>query len=224
MKTKLPEVTIRLAKSSEDLEKLYRFRYHIYVEEMGRTQRYADHAQRRIEEPFDATGANFIALAGDELVGCLRWNGGRHTDFGEYVDLYDMRCAGPYFPHHCGTTTKLMVSREYRRTGLVVPLCTAGYQHARAQGLMVDFMDCNPHLESQFAQFGYRAYRPRIQHPEYGNVLPMLLVCPDYDHLAELHSPLAPLEAEHPRNPACVRYFAEKVFHQNNQPKHATQH
>ena len=42
MRTKLKDITIRLAESCEDREKLYRFRYAIYVEEMQRPQLYAE--------------------------------------------------------------------------------------------------------------------------------------------------------------------------------------
>ena len=119
MRTKLSRITIRRAESNEDFEQLYRFRYRVYVEEMQRLQRYADHERKHIEEPLDATAANFIAVADGDVVGCLRWNSGQDTDFGEYVELYDMRRAGSYFPHQCGTTTKVMVAPAYRRTALV---------------------------------------------------------------------------------------------------------
>ena len=87
MRAKLKDLIIRRAETAADLEKLYRFRYAVYVEEMGRPQRYADHGRKRIEEPLDAPAANFIALKDEEVVGCVRWNGGQDTDFGEYVDL-----------------------------------------------------------------------------------------------------------------------------------------
>lgn len=212
MRTKLKDILIRRAETAADLEQLYRFRYAVYVEEMHRPQRYADHGRKRIEEPLDATAANFIALKDDEVIGCLRWNGGQDTDFGEYVELYDMRRAGPYFPERCGITTKLMVAAAYRRSALPVLLCRAGYSHARQQGLLADFMDCNPHLEAQFAAFGYRPYRSRVQHPEYGHVLPMVLVCTDLDHLRRVRSPLVDIEASHPRQPDVVRWFHENLF------------
>ena len=212
MKTKLRHIAIYRAESPEQRERLFRFRYQVYVEEMGRSQRYADQERKRIEEPFDATAANFIAVAGDEIVGCIRWNSGLDTDFAEYVDLYDMRRAGPYFPHHCGTTTKLMVAPAYRRTALVVLLCRALYAYGRSRGVLADFMDCNSHLEGQFARFGYRPYRSRVTHTEYGNVLPMLLVCTDLDHLAAVRSPLAIIESHHPRRPDVTAYFHNRFF------------
>jgi hypothetical protein len=204
MRIKLRDVVIRRAESSTDLEALYRFRYAIYVEEMGRPQRYADHVRRCIEEPLDATAANFIAIKDDAIVGCVRWNSGQNTDFGEYIALYEMHRAGACFPKQCGITTKLMVDAAHRRSVLPVLLCRAGYTYARHQGLLVDFMDCNSHLEEQFAQFGYRSYRDRIEHPEYGDVLPMVLLCPDLEHLQRVRSPLTDIEAACPRAPDTV--------------------
>ena len=41
------------ATSPEDRERVYRFRYQLYVEEMGRTQQYADDTAQTICEPLD---------------------------------------------------------------------------------------------------------------------------------------------------------------------------
>jgi hypothetical protein len=102
-----------------------------------------------------------------------------------------------------------------------VRICQAGYAHARRHGLIADFMDCNPHLEEQFARFGYRSYRSRIEHPEYGDVLPMVLVCPDLEHLVRVKSPLAAIEADHPRHEAAVEFFATNVLTPANHSQYA---
>ncbi len=44
---------VGLAESAEEKEAVYRFRYSVYVEEMGRYQQSADHAGRRLVEPED---------------------------------------------------------------------------------------------------------------------------------------------------------------------------
>ncbi len=208
----MSQLTVRLAETAEDREKLFRFRYEIYVEEMGRVQKYADHERRRIEEPFDATGANFVAFTGDKVIGCLRWNSGLDTDFAEYVELYAMERAGRYFPGRCGTTTKFMVAPQWRVSSLPLRLCLAGYAHARRRGMLCDFMDCNPHLEAQFHRFGYRAYRGRIQHPEYGDVLPMMMISADLEHHQRCDSPLLPLERTCPRDDEAVAYLRDRFF------------
>jgi hypothetical protein len=43
------------AQSEQDREELFRFRYGVYVEEMGRYRRTADHRARRLLEPEDAS-------------------------------------------------------------------------------------------------------------------------------------------------------------------------
>jgi hypothetical protein len=219
MRTKLQDIIIRPAETTADLEQLYRFRYTVYVEEMQRPQRYADHVHKRIEEPLDATAVNWIALKGDVIVGCVRWNCGLDTDFGEYVELYGMRCAGPYFPNQCSITTKLMTARPYRRSSLGIDLCIEAFAHALTQGVVCDFIDCNPHLERFFARFGYRNYCGRINHPEYGDVLPMVCLLIDHEHRAELDSPFGGAADVNAHQPDVVRWFHEHVFsaHQANE-------
>jgi len=46
---------IRPVASSAEFAEVCRFRYQIYVEEMQRKQRYADHNKRIIEDPLDLT-------------------------------------------------------------------------------------------------------------------------------------------------------------------------
>ncbi len=216
--SQLSEVEIRLATSDRDLEKLFRFRYDIYVEEMGRTQKYADHDRRMIVEPFDSTGRNFIALHRGKIVGCIRSNLGIDTDFGDYVDLYQMQRVGPYFPRFCNVNTKLMVAPEWRRSGLMIRVASTAYEYVRRQGMVCDFIDCNPPLEKQFYRFGYRDYCGRINHPEYGDVLPMLLLGVDLAHLESCRSPLAEIERTLERDDNCVRHFRDEVFNESLSP------
>ena len=52
---------IHLAESEDEKQAVYRFRYDVYVEEMGRYGAAADHANRRHVEPEDATARVFYA-------------------------------------------------------------------------------------------------------------------------------------------------------------------
>lgn len=202
-------LTIRQAITEPDRQRVFRFRYEIYVEEMGRQQTYADHVARTIEEPFDTTGHLF--LAEDEagrIVGTLRTNFGRDTDFDYYHALYGMDCVGRYAPDRVSITTKLMIRLEFRGGTLAFRLCTACYRHNILQGILFDFIDCNPHLEDHFQRLGYRRYRSRIQHPEYGYVLPLVLPVTDLGHLESIGSPWARLCRE-----LCPHHAANHLLH-----------
>lgn len=189
---------VRLAETDADRARVFRFRYEIYVEEMGRVQQYADHANRTITEPFDETGHIFLAEDGDgNVVGTVRTNFGRDTDYGAYREFYGMEALEGVSLRHISVTTKLMVASDCRGGTLGYRLATALYKFGLSEGILFDFIDCNPHLEDTFLRLGFRHYRSRIQHPEYGEVLPLILPLTDLDHLESVGSPWASICREH---------------------------
>jgi GNAT superfamily N-acetyltransferase len=183
-------IVIRCAVSDADRERIFRFRYEIYVEEMQRRQTHADHVARTVIEPFDETGHLFLALEGERIVGTARTNFGRETDLGYYRELYGMECVGQAFPGAVSVSTKLMVSPAHRRGTLGYRLVAHLFRFGCERGIEFDFIDCNPHLEEVYEKFGYRRYRGRIQHEEYGDVLPLLLCTRDLAHFTAIRSPL----------------------------------
>jgi pyrroloquinoline quinone (PQQ) biosynthesis protein C len=183
---------IRTATSHADRERIYRFRYQVYVEEMRRLQKYADHTARRIEEPFDLTGHLLIAESGPDVVGTLRTNRASLTSFGYYIDLFQLHSLGAAWPNHVTLTTKLMVAPSHRCGRLAIRLAREMYRFGREHGVRVDIIDCNAHLRGFFARLGYRPYMGTAIHPEYGEVLPMRLDLEDIAYLRSLQSPLAP--------------------------------
>src|SRR6266852_6272215 len=65
-------VEVFRAQSEEDREELFRFRYSVYVEEMGRYRRAADHRGRRLVEPEDAHSVLYGAREDGRVVGTTR--------------------------------------------------------------------------------------------------------------------------------------------------------
>lgn len=181
-------LNIRLAESAKDRESVFRLRYEIYVEEMGRRQECADHLRRRIEEPLDATGHLFVADDDGAVVATARTNFRRDGPL-ECEHLYDLDRFEPFL----GTismTTKLMVAPTHRRGGVAALVAMHAYQFVRQRGIQIDFIDTSPHLVRLYQQLGYRLYKDNIQHPEYGTVIPMVLLTDDIDHLERVRSPL----------------------------------
>lgn len=184
-------IEIRMVETREDRERVFRFRYEIYVEEMGRVQKYADPTRRRIEEPFDATAHLMIAERGGVTVGTLRTNFAGETDLGYYVRLFELDSVGNAFPSKVSLTTKLMVRRELRSGTLAVRMACAVYRFGLENGIRHDFIDCNPHLERFFQRLGFRPYMGKAEHPEYGPVLPLRLDLTDFEYLRQIGSPFS---------------------------------
>ncbi|HMV65494.1 MAG TPA: hypothetical protein PKA64_01495 [Myxococcota bacterium] len=183
-------VDIREAVTGDEREAIFRLRYAIYVEEMGRRQRYADAARRRVEEPLDDGGVLFGAWdEGGELVGTLRVNS---RPFGEYHAMYDLDRVG-HVLDRCIIATKLMILPRLRHdTRVGFELMAAGYRRVLAEGAWFAFIDCNAHLVRTFSALGFRRYAPPVDHPEYGLVDVMVLGITDVDWMRRVGSPLLP--------------------------------
>lgn len=181
---------IRVASSADEREAIYRLRYDIYIEEMGRKQRHADPVRRRIEEPLDERGVLLGAWDEDgSLVGTVRNNYG---DCGPYHSFYQMERAG-HLLDRAFISTKLMIRPQLRhRTRTVVDLAAAGYRDAVQRGMLFCFIDCNPHLLSMFRSLGFREYCGPVDHPEYGQVEPMVLGLTDRMWMERAGSPFLP--------------------------------
>jgi hypothetical protein len=110
-------------------------------------------------------------------------------------------------------STKFMVAATHRKGSLGVRLATHVYQFGLERGIFFDFIDCNSHLEPVFFGLGYRRYRGRIQHPEYGDVLPLVLPVTDLVHLEAAGSPWARICREHSPLHAANHHLRQTVQH-----------
>jgi GNAT superfamily N-acetyltransferase len=185
----MPEFTLKPATSAEHRTAVFRLRYDVYVKEMGRTQRYADHSRSQVEEPMDTAGHVVAAFAGADVVGTVRSNLLRLTSStGLYEDLYDFAALQPPVRAYTSLTTKLVVHRDFRNTSLASQLARAAYRYGLENGVEEDFIDCNAHLVHFFLRLGYTEIKP-ITHPEYGVVVLLRLRLRDRAQLSTVRSP-----------------------------------
>lgn len=175
--------------SEEKKQEVYQFRYSIYVEEMNRKQRYADHKMKTIRDPLDSFGHLFVALDKDQnITGTVRMNFCREGDVGEYGEFYRLNSLPSSDYTDTSITTRLMVAPAYRSKSLAVRLSIAGYNFAVENGLKEDFIDCNAPLDKFFERLGY-VHKHRCAHPEYGDVHVMKITLNDTDYLKKVKSP-----------------------------------
>lgn len=184
--------SIRVVTDPADLEKIYRFRYQVYVEEMHRFQKDADHVRRRITDALDIGGINIAAFEGDEVVGVVRANESRNSRLGPYERFFQLdRMAPGQHPDHTSIVTRLMIAPHLRRSTLAVRLCIECYTLGLEEGIKWCFIDCNDHLVDFFQGMGFRPYIGKVVHEEYGEVTPMRLRLQDLKHLDAVRSPFA---------------------------------
>jgi hypothetical protein len=78
---------IHSAETEDEKRAIYRFRYDVYVEEMGRYASVADHENRLLVEPEDETGRIFYAAQDGEVVGTSRLSWGGDAPFSDRGDV-----------------------------------------------------------------------------------------------------------------------------------------
>ena len=174
---------LEVVTAEDALDALYFFRYRIYVEEMGRPQKHADHAGRRIRDPLDDCGYNIVAWnAAGDIAGCVRVNLARHGGLEYYSDLLGLKAVGAEHPTATSVCTRLMVLPEHRRSTLATRLSCAAFDLALDHGVVWNFLDCNDHLVGFFSRMGYVRTHTAV-HEEYGRVNAMRLNLRDLCHL-----------------------------------------
>ena len=65
-------LTVTEARSEADREKIFEFRYRVYLDELHLSPPTADHARKRLWDPLDDVSVSHALLDDGEVVGSLR--------------------------------------------------------------------------------------------------------------------------------------------------------
>ncbi len=167
MKTVEHPMSVRMVKSPQERTRVFRSRYEIYVEEMGRKNKYANHESRLIEDPLDRSGLLWIATMNNEIAGSLRANIGFANDLGIYKDLYGLDSpAGNSSP--VAVLSNFVIHRAHRNLRVAMALVRTAYAEGLRAGVQFAFLDCQPTMVRFYLWMGCEVHRPVVVHPEYG--------------------------------------------------------
>ena len=175
-------------------EAVYRFRYDIYVEEMGRYRDVADHEGRRLVEPDDELAKLKLIQYEGRVIGTARlsWGAVPGALNERIVEQYDLQAFLDAVPHeHLAVGERLMFPPEYRGGPLLFKFISESIVEFRKMGIQLFFGDCEPHLLNPYQSLGYRPYtRRHVNKPETGYLIPIMFVAGDLDYLKSIESPL----------------------------------
>jgi hypothetical protein len=207
---------IAIAETEDVKRAVYRFRYDVYVEEMGRYRTTADHAQRMLVEPCDAHSRIFYATENGAVVatGRLTWGGDAPLPR-RMIEQYSLAPFLAELPADViAVAERGMVTPRLRGSDLFLQLLGALLRFANDHRIQLIFGDCEPHLLNLYLGLGYRTYsKKNVNSAEAGYLVPIVYVPEDIAYLRYLGSPL--LEylrdfGDEARVPACIeRIMAE---------------
>ena len=192
---------ILLAVSEAERQEVYRFRYAVYVEEMGKSPPDANHERRVLMDRFDATASLYLLRDGEgALVGTLRIN-----HLAALESAQEALRPIPLEPlleqaslKNLSYTSRLMLRADWRGGSSLALLCNRIFADSLEEGIRFDLCHAHPGLIELYEQLGYRRFCAGITLPGVGYQVPMLLALRDRAHLRRCRSPLM-------RNPALAR-------------------
>lgn len=188
----IPEIGPAL--SASDLADIYRFKYEIYVDEMGRYQSIADHLNRSLKEADDDRSHIYQARIDGELVGTMRFTWGGDGEFSErHIGQYDLEPFLDRVPRdQIVIGERFMIDPTYRGTDLLFRMFCAYMAFVNERRIQFVFGDCEAHLLNTYQSLGFRTYtRRNVNSPDTGYLIPLVIVSEDLGYMRKIGSPLA---------------------------------
>jgi hypothetical protein len=180
-------IEVYRAVSEQDREDVYRFRYSVYVEELGRYRGMADHGGHRLVEPEDAHSVVYAARMDGRVVATGRMTFGGDGFSERQIEQYSLAPFLADVPARLMCIgERLMIAPELRGSTVNAELRVLMGEDGDARGTRLVFGDCEPHLLSLNLSMGCRPYAERnINSDEAGYLIPVLSVVGGSDELAE---------------------------------------
>jgi len=203
-------VTVHTARTDAERERVYAFRYQVYVGELGLSPPAADHAKKRLWDPLDDVGVSHFLLDDGEVVGSLRMVFlGDVPDPAPLVEKFRMEPAIAAMGRGAICTTSRFILHPRLRMSLAIHrLMEHAYQDAGARNIRLNYGDCSPHLLPFYERLGYRRYTDTYNDTAYGFKILILMLGRDQQRFAQVRSPLAYAAARFPDDPEARAWFA----------------
>ncbi len=199
------------AETDAEREAVYRLRYDVYVQEMNRYSSIADHQNRWLVEPDDASSRLYYARNADGVaVGTMRLTWGGDTEFSaRHVEQYGLAPFLDQIPREQVVLgERFMVTTEQRGTDLVFRMFKQYLDFVADKRIQLMFGDCEPHLLNLYVGMGFRTYSStNVNSPETGYLIPLVMVPEDLDYMRSIRSSLVPMLPDFgtdSRVPACL--------------------
>jgi predicted GNAT family N-acyltransferase len=159
---------IRPVETPAELRDVQRFKYDVYVAEMGRYGAIADHENRLLIEADDPASHIFQARIGGKLAATMRLTWGGDTFDGQgaigarHIEQYDL---APFLaampPEQIVIGERFMIDPAWRGGDLLNQMFTAYMNFVNQRRIQLVFGDCEPHLLNTYQALGFTSTAPK---------------------------------------------------------------
>lgn len=199
-------------------EKIYRFRYRVYVEELGKTFSGTDHDKKWLYDELDNTAVLFYVEVKGMIIASSRMNLGSMTHFSkEWRELYQLDKFDCFPPESISLSSRIMVDEAWRGSLVLGAMLSEIYVYARKEGIKFDFCNCSPFLLEFYEHLGYRRYIDGFLDEDTGYHIPLVFMVEDTEHLSRVRSPFKRLSRRFETSNNETTLWFEKIFEKHNE-------
>lgn len=197
---------VHIARTKEEREAIYRFRYRIYAEELQREIGGVDHANRRIcdDEDERSHSHHFYVGTPDDIQGAVRlraWDAGAMPqEMAEKLSLHRFGAAQAWL--RTSEIGRFMIDPKRRGSSLLLlAMARFTYEFLAGECLTdVSFCTCRPGLVNYYRRLGTRPYGADLVDEPEGMEVPLVSVLSDYHYYRRMKSPMTPWVKHHFRS------------------------
>ncbi|HEY3425690.1 MAG TPA: cyclic nucleotide-binding domain-containing protein [Negativicutes bacterium] len=187
-------IKIGIASTPEEKMEIYRFRYHIYAEEIGFKLVSVDHNRKLLYDELDEWGLLLYAKLGNKIVGTGRVNIGQFAAFPpEVAKAFRMEKFKDFYKetdnYNFAYASKGMIAPAYRSSPVHNLLMATVNQLYYDNQVQFAFINCNFHLIPLHEHYGSRRLRKNILDPNLGPMASFVLLVNDVQYLGKIRSP-----------------------------------
>jgi N-acyl-L-homoserine lactone synthetase len=202
------------------LRSLFKFRYRVYVEQLGFNPPSVDHSLREFRDAIDNWSVSFAIIENGNVHGSLRIAHCEDCPDKEWLrNRFNMDCALEQFGEKAiGISSRFAVDiSRHDAKRCMVELMKVGYEYERDNNRRCVFGDCSPNLLGFYRHIGYRAYTAPFVDETFGIKLPIVLIGQDRAFLTSVRSPLKRLARDLPDDCVARDWFTSNYAQQERE-------
>jgi CRP-like cAMP-binding protein/predicted GNAT family N-acyltransferase len=192
---------VSVAVTQEELEAIYRFRYHVYIEELKRDYPDADHERKWLRDDNDQGPHTVNLYMGpvDAIVAVVRlliWPARQVPE--NYHQMFSMEIFPGIEDLVTSEIGRLMVKPNSRGDTVFPTLINAMYEQLVQRGSELCFLYCVPGLVRHYRRnLGARPYGGRLIQAGSSVGIPMVMIVSDSDHFTQAGAIVSDLSRKH---------------------------
>lgn len=219
--TKEELIKIGVATTPEEKREIYQFRYNIYAEEIGYDLADADHENKLLYDELDEWAILLTAHIGTTLIGTMRVNIGKISDFSsDLVQTYRMDKFRKFYNEEddpCFTViSRGMITPQYRSSATMYLFIVKVYELCCNYQVQFAFSNCTFHLIPFYEHTGQiRIDKNTIDPNDNSSLASLVMLIDDVEHLRTVGSPLFRIARKRTSlNSKVTDWFYSEFFHE----------